>query len=57
MRAAYRASYVLSRNWGNYPGLFDADLGITTPGGNRLFFSPNQASTVPDTYRTTTPTC
>jgi hypothetical protein len=34
---------VLSRNWGNYPGLFDADLGITTPGGNRLFFSPNQA--------------
>ena len=25
-RLRYRASYVLSRNWGNYPGLYDSDL-------------------------------
>ena len=40
---AYRASYVLSRNWGNYPGLYDSDLGIPTPGGVRTFIAPWQA--------------
>jgi hypothetical protein len=42
-RVTYRASYVLSRNWGNYPGLYDSDLGITTPGGVRTFIAPWQA--------------
>jgi hypothetical protein len=41
---AYRVSYVLSRNWGNYPGLYDSDLGIDTPGGVRTFFAPWQAT-------------
>jgi hypothetical protein len=40
---SYRASYVLSRNWGNYPGLYDSDLGIATPGGVRTFIAPWQA--------------
>jgi hypothetical protein len=39
----YHASYVLSRNWGNYPGLYDSDLGIATPGGVRTFIAPWQA--------------
>jgi hypothetical protein len=39
----YRGSYVLSRNWGNYPGLYDSDLGVTTPGGTRGFIAPHQA--------------
>ena len=28
---SYRASYVLSRNWGNYPGLYDSDAGVANP--------------------------
>jgi hypothetical protein len=43
-RVSYRASYVLSRNWGNYPGLYDSDLGIATPGGTRGFIAPHQAT-------------
>jgi hypothetical protein len=39
----YHASYVLSRNWGNYPGLYDSDLEIATPGGVRTFIAPWQA--------------
>jgi len=39
----YRASYVLSRNWGNYPGLYDSDFGGSNPGGISTFFMPHQA--------------
>jgi hypothetical protein len=39
----YRASYVLSRNWGNYPGLYDSDGGFTNPGKVTTFESPYQA--------------
>jgi hypothetical protein len=41
----YRASYVLSRSWGNYTGLFSSD--VTFNGGNvgqnAMFSSPEQA--------------
>ena len=39
----YRASYVLSRTWGNYSGLFSPDGGGANPGGNFAFFSPESA--------------
>ena len=42
-RVRYRASYVLSRNWGNYPGLYDSDLGAANPGRVSTFESPHQA--------------
>jgi hypothetical protein len=42
-RLRYRASYVLSRNWGNYPGLYDSDLGSANPGRVTTFESPHQA--------------
>lgn len=42
-RWQYRASYVLSRTWGNYPGLFDSEPGYEDPGGARSFQTPNQA--------------
>jgi hypothetical protein len=40
----YRASYVLSRNWGNYPGLYDSDGSATNPGGVSTFFFPYQST-------------
>jgi hypothetical protein len=42
-RLEYRTSYVLSRTWGNYPGLFGSDLGIDQPGINFSYNFPNQA--------------
>jgi len=39
----YRTSYVLSRSWGNYPGLFDSDLSYANPGSVTTFSTPNQA--------------
>jgi hypothetical protein len=44
-RLAYRVSYVLSRTWGNYTGLFGSDAGFVpgNPGGNLHFFAPDQA--------------
>ncbi len=41
----YRASYVLSRTWGNYTGLFSSDKDDAegfTPGNNTTFFFPEQ---------------
>jgi hypothetical protein len=42
-RWRYRTSYVLSRTWGNYPGLFDSDFGIANPGEMLTFYEPHQA--------------
>jgi hypothetical protein len=43
-RARYRASYVLSRNWGNYPGLYDSDSRPAYDSGLISgFVSPHQA--------------
>jgi hypothetical protein len=42
-RLRYRAAYVLSRNWGNYPGLYDSDAGLANPGRVTTFESPHQA--------------
>ena len=39
----YRASYVLSRTWGNYSGLFYSDAGVANPGGVGTFSNPAQA--------------
>lgn len=39
----YRASYVLSRNRGNYPGLYNSDQGAANPGGIWTFMTPDQA--------------
>jgi hypothetical protein len=39
---SYRASYVLSRTWGNYPGLFNSDFGFANPGQVTTFFMPGQ---------------
>ncbi len=33
-RLRFRASYVLSRTWGNYPGLYSSDMGFNAPGIN-----------------------
>jgi hypothetical protein len=42
----YRASYVLSRSWGNYSGLFSSDIGNAehgaSPGSNLAFSYPEQ---------------
>lgn len=42
-RVRYRASYVLSRSWGNYPGLFDSDKGVANPGHIQSFALASQA--------------
>jgi hypothetical protein len=43
-RLRYRASYVHSRNWGNYPGLYDSDSRPAyDPGFISGFASPHQA--------------
>ncbi len=42
-RMAYRASYVISRAWGNYSGLFASDFGSANPGGNFTFATPLHA--------------
>lgn len=39
----YRASYVLSRTWGNYSGVYSSDEGFANPGMNHGFWTPNQA--------------
>ena len=40
----YRASYVLSRTWGNYTGLYMSDFDVANPGANWTFFMPEQAA-------------
>lgn len=40
----YRASYVLSRTWGNYTGLFGSDIGIPVPSLTNTFFQSHQAT-------------
>jgi hypothetical protein len=42
-RLGYRTSYVLSRSWGNYPGLYDLDASYGNPGSTSTFFQPHQA--------------
>jgi len=42
-RVIYRASYVLSRTWGNYTGLYSTDSYLAQPGGNDGFAMPHQA--------------
>jgi hypothetical protein len=42
-RLRYRGSYVLSRTWGNYPGLFVSDFGYANPGIQAAFWTPAQA--------------
>jgi hypothetical protein len=39
----YRTSYVLSRTWGNYPGLYNSDMNFGNPGMASTFFMPFQA--------------
>jgi hypothetical protein len=41
-RLQYQASYVLSRTWGNYTGLFDSDA-FQGPGSRVVFRMPHQA--------------
>ena len=36
-RLSFLASYVLSRTWGNYPGLFNSDFNFPVPNGNGSF--------------------
>ena len=43
-RLRYRASYVLSRTWGNYTGLYSSDEAYPSPGANGSFFWPYQAA-------------
>jgi hypothetical protein len=43
LRTAYRASYVLSRTWGNYTGLYNQDAGEANPGGQNTLIAPHQA--------------
>jgi hypothetical protein len=43
-RLSYRTSYVLSRTWGNYSGLYGSDLNVALPGGIATFFTPWQAT-------------
>jgi carboxypeptidase family protein/TonB-dependent receptor-like protein len=40
---AFLASYVLSRNWGNYTGLFATDLLVAGPNGGPQFDFPEQS--------------
>ena len=42
-RLAYRASYVLSRSWGNYPGLYDPNWETFGNGAQSTFLMPHQA--------------
>ena len=42
-RMRHRTSYVLSRTWGNYPGLYNSDQGYGNPGQAASFSMPNQA--------------
>lgn len=39
----YRASYVVSRSRGNYPGLFSSDHGFANPGVSSMFRLPEHA--------------
>ena len=39
----HRASYVLSRTWGNYTGLYSSDISLSNPGQNHGFMTPEQA--------------
>jgi hypothetical protein len=41
--AGYRASYVLSRSRGNFPGLFNSDQGYANPGMVGMFMFPGHA--------------
>jgi hypothetical protein len=43
-RLQYRASYVLSRTWGNFNGLFQSDLAIANPGSGWTFGRPDHAA-------------
>jgi carboxypeptidase family protein len=50
-RVRYRASYVLSRTWGNYPGLYSSDLGFASPGLSILAYreqAPNSSGLLPN---------
>ena len=40
----YRASYVLSRTWGNYPGMYSSDQSLANPGMNTAQMFPTQAA-------------
>ncbi len=40
----FLASYVLSRTWGNYTGLYGSDVDADLPGGSWGFFTPWQAA-------------
>lgn len=42
-RVQYRASYVLSRTWGNYTGLYASDFYVGNPGTTLTFSTPWQA--------------
>lgn len=48
----YRASYVLSRTWGNYPGLYSSDVRIANPGLNMALYLteqvPNSSGLLPN---------
>jgi hypothetical protein len=41
-RLTYRTSYVLSRTWGNFPGLFGSDSYHASPGGNSGLLTADQ---------------
>jgi hypothetical protein len=41
-RTSFLASYVLSRNWGNYEGLFDSRTGTPYPNASGLYDVPDQ---------------
>ena len=40
----YRSSYIWSRTWGNYSGLFASDVYTASPGGNFTLFMPHHAT-------------
>jgi hypothetical protein len=48
----YRASYVLSRTWGNYPGLYSSDQSVANPGMNTAQLwvgqAPNSSGLLPN---------
>lgn len=39
-RLDYQISYILSRTWGNFPGLYGSDNDVNLPGGQIAFFTP-----------------
>jgi outer membrane receptor protein involved in Fe transport len=41
-RAEFSGSYVLSRSWGNYPGLYDSDIEGANPHSNLILDFPEQ---------------